>query len=441
MLPADLIQRFQDRSAKIGIIGIGYVGLPLALTFAGERFQVTGFDVDNIKVSAVNEGRSYLSHIPADVIEAAKAGGHLRATTEFAGLKNMDAIILCVPTPLGPERQPDLKYVTDTAETIAAHLRDGQLVILESTTYPGTSREVMKPILEAGGLKSGVDFLLAYSPEREDPGNAEFRTSLIPKVVGGDGEDALQAACALYDQIVVETIPVSTLEVAEAVKLTENVFRAVNIALANEMKVVYEKMGIDVWEVIDAAKTKPFGYMPFYPGPGLGGHCIPIDPFYLTWRARQVGAETRFIELAGEINTAMPGRVVSVLSENLTEAGKSLDGAAVLCVGLAYKKNVNDIRESPALTLIDMLEDGGANVDYHDPFVPEIPQTREHAALAGRRSVELSADVLRNFDAALIVTDHDAIDFEALVAASKLVIDTRGATRTMTTHRDRIRSA
>lgn len=436
-----LIARFHDRSAKIGVIGIGYVGLPLALTFAGEGFQVTGFDVDTIKVDAVNEGRSYLSHIPGDVIEAAMNGGHLRATTNFAGLNDMDAIILCVPTPLGPERQPDLKYVTETAETIAAHMRYGQLVILESTTYPGTSREVMKPILEASGLKSGADFLLSYSPEREDPGNAEFRTSLIPKVVGGDGEDALQAACALYDQIVVETIPVSTLEVAEAVKLTENIFRAVNIALVNEMKVVYEKMGIDVWEVIDAAKTKPFGYMPFYPGPGLGGHCIPIDPFYLTWRARQVGAETRFIELAGEINTAMPGRVVSVLSDTLAEVGKTLDGAAVLSVGLAYKKNVNDIRESPALTLIEMLEDAGANVDYHDPFVPEIPETREHANLAGRQSVELSADVLQDFDAALIVTDHDAIDFEALVAASKLVIDTRGATRTMTKHRDRIRSA
>jgi UDP-N-acetyl-D-glucosamine dehydrogenase len=441
MRPADLIQRFHDRSARIGIIGIGYVGLPLALTFAGEGFEVTGFDVDDAKVGAVMEGRSYLSHIPGDVIAAAMNDGHLRATTDFADLVDMDAIILCVPTPLGPERQPDLKYVTDTAEIIAAQLREGQLVILESTTYPGTSREVMKPILEAGGLKSGVDFLLAYSPEREDPGNAEFRTSLIPKVVGGDGEDALSAACALYDQIVVATIPVSTLEVAEAVKLTENIFRAVNIALANEMKVVYEKMGIDVWEVIDAAKTKPFGYMPFYPGPGLGGHCIPIDPFYLSWRARQVGAETRFIELAGEINTAMPGRVVQVLSESLAAAGRALDGARILCVGLAYKKNVNDTRESPALILIEMLEDAGAKIDYHDPFVPEIPMTREHAGLAGRRSVELSADVLAQFDAALIVTDHDVIDFEALVAASKLVIDTRGATRAMTKHRDRIRSA
>jgi UDP-N-acetyl-D-glucosamine dehydrogenase len=438
---AQLIARLEDRSARIGVIGIGYVGLPLALTFASEGFQVTGFDVDSGKVGAVMAGRSYLSHIPGSDIAAAMDQGRLRATTDFAGLRDMDAIILCVPTPLGPEREPDLKYVTDTAETIAGHLRAGQLVILESTTYPGTSREVLKPILEAGGLKSGADFLLAYSPEREDPGNAEFRTSLIPKVVGGDGEDALAAAVALYDQIVVETIPVSTLEVAEAVKLTENIFRAVNIALVNEMKVVYEKMGIDVWEVIDAAKTKPFGYMPFYPGPGLGGHCIPIDPFYLTWAARQVGAETRFIELAGEINTAMPGHVVSVLGDALADAGKTLDGAAVLCVGLSYKKNVNDIRESPALILIEMLEAGHAKVDYHDPFVPEIPQTRDHAGLAGRRSVELTGDVLADFDAALIVTDHDAIDFEALVAASKLVIDTRGATRTMTRHRDRIRSA
>ena len=438
---AELIQRFHDRSAKIGVIGIGYVGLPLALTFAGEGFEVTGFDVDGGKIESLMEGRSYLSHIPGDLIAGAMNEGHLRATTDFARLKDMDAIILCVPTPLGPERQPDLKYVTDTAATVAAQLRDGQLVILESTTYPGTSRDVMKPILETSGLKSGTDFLLAYSPEREDPGNAEFRTSLIPKVVGGDGEDALDAACALYDQIVVASVPVSALEVAEAVKLTENIFRAVNIALVNEMKVVYEKMGIDVWEVIDAAKTKPFGYMPFYPGPGLGGHCIPIDPFYLTWRARQAGAETRFIELAGEINTAMPGRVVQVLSDTLAESGKTLDGATVLCVGLAYKKNVNDIRESPALILIEMLEGAGANVGYHDPFVPEIPRTREHAALAGCKSVELSADIVAEFDAALIVTDHDAIDFEALVAASKLVIDTRGATRTLTRHRDRIRSA
>ncbi len=437
----ELIARFKDRSAKIGVIGIGYVGLPLALTFAAEGFAVTGFDIDAIKVGAVNQGRSYLSHIPGTLIEAAMAAGHLHATTDFARIRDMDAIILCVPTPLGPERQPDLRYVTDTAKIIATHLQKGQLVILESTTYPGTSRDVMKPILEASGLKSGTDFLLAYSPEREDPGNAEFRTSLIPKVVGGDGEEALQAASAHYDQIVVETIPVSTLEVAEAVKLTENIFRAVNIALVNELKMVYEKMGIDVWEVIDAAKTKPFGYMAFYPGPGLGGHCIPIDPFYLTWRARQVGAETRFIELAGEINTAMPGRVVRVLEAALADQGKTLEGARIICVGLAYKKNVNDIRESPALILIELLENAGASAAYHDPFVPEIPVTRDHAALAGRRSVALNEGALKDFDAALIVTDHDAINFEALVAASQLVIDTRGATRALTSHRDRIRGA
>ena len=441
MSPETLIRRFRGRTAKIGVIGIGYVGLPLALTFADCGFPVTGFDVDGAKIDAVSEGRSYISYISDDIIRAALDSGRLTATTDFASLTGMDAIILCVPTPLGTGREPDLQYVIATAETVAAYLRVGQLVVLESTTYPGTSREVMKPILEKSGLASGHDFLLAYSPEREDPGNNQFRTSAIPKVVGGDGEEALQAATALYDEIVVETVPVSTLEVAEAVKLTENIFRAVNIALVNEMKVVYGKMDIDVWEVIDAAKTKPFGYMPFYPGPGLGGHCIPIDPFYLTWRANQAGTETRFIELAGEINTAMPGHVVEALGAALADCGGALDGAKILCVGLAYKKNVNDTRESPALTLIEMLEDAGACVSYHDPFVAKIPVTREHPALAGRRSVDLTEEVLAGFDAALIVTDHDSIDFEALVAGSSLVIDTRGATRTLSNNRDRIRSA
>ncbi|MEE2761029.1 MAG: nucleotide sugar dehydrogenase [Pseudomonadota bacterium] len=441
MNPETLIRRFKGHTAKIGVIGIGYVGLPLALTFADGGFSVTGFDVDGAKIDAVNEGRSYISYITGDVIQAALDAGNLAATTDFTGLTGMDVIILCVPTPLRAGREPDLQYVTATAETIAAHLRVGQLVVLESTTYPGTSREVMKPVLEKSGLTSGRDFLLAYSPEREDPGNDQFRTSAIPKVVGGDGEEALRAATALYDEIVVETVPVSTLEVAEAVKLTENIFRAVNIALVNEMKVVYGKLGIDVWEVLDAAKTKPFGYMPFYPGPGLGGHCIPIDPFYLTWRANQAGADTRFIELAGEINTAMPGHVVEALGAALADCGGVLTGAKILCVGLAYKKNVNDTRESPALTLIEMLEDAGARVAYHDPLVAKIPVTREHPALAGRRSVDLTEDVLAGFDAALIVTDHDAIDFEALVAGSRLVIDTRGATRTISNNRDRIRSA
>ena len=438
----ELIARFKDRSAKIGVIGIGYVGLPLALTFAAEGFAVTGFDIDAIKVGAVNQGRSYLSHIPGTLIEAAMAAGHLHATTDFARIRDMDAIILCVPTPLGPERQPDLRYVTDTAKIIATHLQKGQLVILESTTYPGTSRDVMKPILEASGLKSGTDFLLAYSPEREDPGNPIHETKSIPKVVGGDGAEALALALALNDHIVVATVPVSSLDTAEAVKLTENIFRSVNIALVNELKLVYGKMGIDIWEVIDAAKSKPFGFMPFYPGPGLGGHCIPIDPFYLSWRARQFGQDTRFIELAGEINTAMPAHVVDVLAKELDlRWGKTLEGAKILILGVAYKKNVDDERESPAFTIMELLAARGAEFAYYDPHVAEIHRTRDHSSLAGRRSIAWTPAALRHYDAALIVTDHDDVDYPTLVRESRLVVDSRNATRHVTTDRDKIAMA
>jgi UDP-N-acetyl-D-glucosamine dehydrogenase len=326
------------------------------------------------------------------------------------------------------QREPDLGFIVSTTETIARHLRRGQLVVLESTTYPGTTREIMRPILERGGLRSGHDFFLAYAPEREDPGNADFTTGDIPKVVGGDGPDALRLVCALYDAVVKRTVPVSSLEAAEAVKLSENIFRAVNIALANELKIVFEAMGIDVWEVIEAAKTKPFGYMPFYPGPGLGGHCIPIDPFYLTWKAREFNIATRFIELAGEINTAMPRRVVDKTVAALSErAGKALNGARLLIIGVAYKKNVDDTRESPALTIMGSLERHGAQVAFHDPFLAEIPPTREHRHLAGRRSVALTAAVAASFDAAIICTDHDPVDYRLLVEHCPLIIDTRNA--------------
>ncbi len=423
-----LISKFKNTSAKVGVIGLGYVGLPLALTLAENSFSVTGFDTDAKKIEMLTAGRSYISHIDAEQIQKHLDTGRFSATVDFSQSEFMDAILICVPTPLTGNREPDLSFVVSTAESIQPHVRNGQLIVLESTTYPGTCDEVLKPVLEKGGMKSGEEFYLAYSPEREDPGNPNFGTSSIPKVVGGDGDDALKLAVALYDQIVVETVPVSSMDVAEAVKLTENIFRSVNIALVNELKVIYDKMGIDVWEVIEAAKTKPFGYMPFYPGPGLGGHCIPIDPFYLTWRAKQFGQDTRFIELAGEINTAMPAYVVARLEEALRERfGKELNDTSLLLIGLAYKKNINDIRESPALALIERLEAKGANVDFFDPYVPEIPKTREHAAIAGRKSVAWSAEQISSYDASLICTDHDDIDYKVLVDNSRLIADTRNA--------------
>src|SRR5688572_12715961 len=415
------------RTARIGIIGLGYVGLPLACLFAEKGFPTTGFDIDTPKVTTLNSGRSYIKHIPGKRIAVVRNSDKFDATDDFARLKQMDAIIICVPTPLTKYREPDLQFIVKTGQEIAPNLRKGQLIVLESSTYPGTTREDLKPILEATGLKSGVDFWLAYSPEREDPGNANFGTNDIPKVVGGDGKVALELTVALYDQVVVKTVPVSSPETAETVKLTENIFRAVNIALVNELKVICAAMGIDVWEVIEDRKTKPFGFMPFYPGPGLGGHCIPIDPFYLTWKAREFGINTRFIELAGEINSTMPDYVVRRTAEMLDrQTGKGLSQARVLIVGVAYKKNVDDTRESPAFAIIDILEERGATVDYHDPHVLEIPRTREHAKLAGRRSVD--AATAGSYDVAVIVTDHAVIDWQALVSNAKLVIDTRNAT-------------
>jgi UDP-N-acetyl-D-glucosamine dehydrogenase len=421
-----LIAHFSQRQALIGVVGLGYVGLPLSLAAGGAGFRVLGFDINAERVEDLNKGESPFKHIGDGRIADAIAAGRFAATAEFDRLGEADAIIICVPTPLGPHREPDLSFIENTSREIAARLRPGQLVVLESTTYPGTTTEVVKPLLEASGLRSGRDFFLAYSPEREDPGNLDFQTSLIPKVVSGDGTAALALARALYDGFVVCTIPVSSPETAEAVKLTENIFRAVNVALVNELKVVYAAMGVDIFEVVDAAKTKPFGFMPFYPGPGLGGHCIPIDPFYLTWKARAVGISTRFIELAGEINTSMPGFVVGRLREELDRRyGKGLCASRVVVVGLAYKKNIDDMRESPALTILEQLGKLGAQADYHDPYFPVIPPSRQYAALTGRRSIALEPSVLVSYDAAVIVTDHDCIDYETLLEHIALVVDTR----------------
>ncbi|HZB91935.1 MAG TPA: nucleotide sugar dehydrogenase [Stellaceae bacterium] len=423
-----LRQRFLAREAVIGVIGLGYVGLPLVGALTQNGFTVVGFDIDGEKVAILNAGRSFIRHIPHETIAEVVRQRRFRAVTDFAEIAKVDAVLICVPTPLTRHREPDLSYITGTTRSIAPHLKPGHLIVLESTTYPGTTREVMLPILERGGLKSGRDFFLGYSPEREDPGNTQYSTTKIPKVVGGDGADALALVTALYDQFVSRTVPVSSCETAEAVKLTENIFRAVNIALVNELKMVYEAMGIDVWEVIRAASTKPFGFMPFYPGPGLGGHCIPIDPFYLTWKAREYDISTRFIELAGEINTGMPRYVIERLQWALDEqAGKGLKGARILILGVAYKKNVADLRESPTLKIMELLEARGASFAYHDPYVPEITPSREHPEFAGRRSVPLTEATARDTDAAIICTDHDDVDYRLLVQHCPLVVDTRNA--------------
>lgn len=418
--------RISEGNAVVGIMGLGYVGLPLALAALKAGFRVIGFDIDQQRVEQLMRGECSIKHIDTTAIREAVARKAFRATSDFDELGTPDAILIAVPTPLNRNREPDLTFVENSTREIARRLRRGQLIVLESTTWPGTTAQVMKPILEAQKLICGEDFFLAYSPEREDPGNGQYGTASIPKVVGADDPNSLEAANALYQALVTRTVPVSCSATAEAVKLTENIFRAVNIALVNELKVIFERMGIDVWEVIEAAKTKPFGYMPFYPGPGLGGHCIPIDPFYLTWKAREYDVTTRFIELAGEINTAMPHYVVERLAEALDRCrGRGLNGARVLVIGLAYKKNIEDTRESPALKLMELIERRGAHVDYHDPFVAAIPVTRAHPDLAGRRSQPLDPETVGGYDAILIATDHDGIDWASLVANARLVVDTR----------------
>ena len=427
----ELLKKIEASEAVVGIIGLGYVGLPLLIEFARRGFSVLGLDVDERAVEDLLAGRSYIRHIEGEILqEIFRREGPADASTDFSRVAECDALLICVPTPLTAHRDPDLTYITSTAETIAPFLKKGQLVVLESTTYPGTTEEELAPRLEAGsGLTAGTDVFVAYSPEREDPNNAEFSTATIPKVVGGFDEASLAVAAALYDRIVCRTVPVANCRTAEATKLMENIFRCVNIALVNELKIIFEGMDIDVWEVIRAASTKPFGYMPFYPGPGLGGHCIPIDPFYLTWKARESGLSTRFIELAGEINVSMPDYVIHRTMLALNDRSRSLRGSRVLLVGLAYKKNVDDDRESPTYALWKRLLEHGAEVSYFDPFCPVVRPSREHSDLAGVESTRLEEITAENFDLAIISTAHDGVDHDQLAAHLPLVIDTRGICR------------
>lgn len=422
----ELIGKIQRGDAVVGIVGLGYVGLPLATLFAGKGFRVIGFDNDPVKVDSLAGGRSYIGHIPPSHIAAMVESGRFAATADLSRAGECDALLICLPTPLTRNREPDVTYILRTAEALSPHVRRGQLYVLESTTYPGTTEEVLVPALEsATQLRAGADFLVAYSPEREDPNNKDFTTSRIPKVAGGIDAASLEAAVALYGAVVDRVVPVSSTRAAEAAKLVENIFRCVNIAMVNELKVVFQRMGIDIWEVIGAASTKPFGFMPFYPGPGLGGHCIPIDPFYLTWKAREFDMPTKFIELAGEINSQMPYFVVGRIMDALNDRGRPLRGSRILLVGLAYKRDVDDLRESPTLKLIDLLEERGATAAYHDPHIPEIKPTREYPHLRGRRSVAL--DQAETFDAVVIATDHSSIDYEDLGRRAPLLIDTRNA--------------
>jgi UDP-N-acetyl-D-glucosamine dehydrogenase len=422
-----LLAAIEARTARVGIIGLGYVGLPLARAFANAGYPVLGFDTDPAKVERLTRGESYIGHISSESVRSMQANG-FEATSRFDRLAEADAIIICVPTPLTESRDPDLGYVVASARSIAETLRPGQLVVLESTTYPGTTRDVVLPILNASGLASGVDFFLAFSPEREDPGNPTFSAPTIPKVVGGLDPPSLEVARALYEPVVVEVVPVSGPEVAEACKILENTYRAVNIALVNELKVLFDRMGIDVWEVIAAAKTKPFGFQAFYPGPGLGGHCIPIDPFYLTWVARKHGFTTRFIELAGEINTSMPTYVVGKVADALNDRGLAVKGSKILLLGMAYKKDVDDPRESPGFELMERLLEKGAEVEYNDPHIPTLPTMRRYPHLK-QDSRDLTADYLGSRDVVLIATDHSSYDWRWIVESSRLVVDTRNATR------------
>ncbi len=439
---------FKGAQLKVGIIGCGYVGLPLALRFAEAGHRVTGFDTDPGKVSKLNAGKTYIEHIPQTKIQQFVNSRHFRATSDFAKLKEADAIIICVPTPLDERREPDLSYVEQTALSIQPNLQKGQLVVLESTTYPGTTEELVLPILERSGLRCPigkgpeaenlpVDFFLAFSPEREDPGNKQFGLAQIPKVVGGLNPASGRAAQALYAQVVSRVVPVSSTRAAEMAKLLENIFRCVNIALVNELKLLCLRMGIDIWEVIDAASTKPFGFMPFYPGPGLGGHCIPVDPFYLSWKAREYDFSTRFIELAGEVNTAMPYHIVDAIAAALNQHQKSLKGSKLLILGVAYKKDVDDLRESPTLKIMQLLHERGVKLDYNDPYFPQLHKMR-HYDYSNMKSVPLNPQTIGSYDGVVIATDHSSYDYAAIVDAAKLVVDTRNATRRLIRHREKI---
>jgi UDP-N-acetyl-D-glucosamine dehydrogenase len=426
----DLVNKIKERSAAVGVIGLGYVGLPLLIEFGKAGFEVIGFDLDESKIKALNEGISYIKHIPSDGIKALKKKGNFRPTTDFSLLRNTDCIIICVPTPLTKYREPDLSYVLKTTETIAQYMKKGQLIVLESTTYPGTTDEDMRAILEAKGMRAGRDFYLAYSPEREDPNNKDFSTRTIPKIVGGYTPACLKVADALYSSIIKKTVQVSSTRIAEAAKLLENIYRAVNIALVNELKVLFDRMDINVCEVIEAAKTKPFGFQAFYPGPGLGGHCIPIDPFYLTWKARAYDFHTKFIELAGEINTSMPYYVVERIIDALNERGKNIKSSKILVLGLAYKKDVDDTRESPSLKLIELLTQKGARIDYNDPYIPRTRKSRMYDFKMS--SVHLSEANLKKYDCVVVATDHSCYDYKFIVDHAQLVIDTRNATSGIT---------
>ncbi len=427
MKPAEgLMNRIKNRKAVVGVMGLGYVGLPLVREFCSSGVRCIGFDVDDRKVQMLRAGRTYIEHLPGSYFKGLITQGLFEPTSDMKRLDEPDAILICVPTPLDKMREPDMTYIVKTTEAIAARLRPGQLVVLESTTYPGTTREVCQPMLDATGLKLDKDYFLAFSPEREDPGRKDITTKQIPKVVGGVTPTSGRLAAALYALALDTVVPVPTAEVAEAAKIVENVYRCVNIALVNELKTLFDRMGIDVWEVIEAAKTKPFGYQPFYPGPGLGGHCIPIDPFYLSWKARAYNMTTRFIELAGEINTKMPEYVVEKVMEALNERGKALKGARVLVLGLAYKKDVDDVRESPSVELITLLTQKGAKVDYHDPHIPSGKEMREYN-ITHMKSVPLTAANIRKYDCVLIATDHTRVDYDLVCANAKLIVDTRNA--------------
>lgn len=424
---ASLIKSIKDLSATIGICGLGYVGLPLMSRFSEQGFQVIGIDIDQIKVNQLNEGKSYIRHIPADVIKDAQEKG-FKATTDFSIIKEVDVIIFCVPTPLNKHREPDLSYIRSTLSSALPFLQKGQAISLESTTYPGTSEEVILPELQKASFEVGKDFFLIYSPEREDPGNEQFKTKDIPKICSGFSAQCREVGTVLYESVVNRVIPVSSLKVAEMTKLLENIHRAVNIGLVNELKTVADKMGVSIHEVIDAAATKPFGFTPYYPGPGLGGHCIPIDPFYLTWKAREYGLNTRFIELAGEVNTKMPEWVINKTIDALNHEGKALNGSRILVLGIAYKKNVDDMRESPSVELIKMLDDKGAVVQYSDPYIPQFPKLRKHCY--DLSSINLSPEVINSFDCLLLATDHDDFDYEFIQRHAKLIVDTRGRYKT-----------
>ncbi|KFA90249.1 nucleotide sugar dehydrogenase [Archangium violaceum] len=439
VMVSPLLEKIRRREARVGVVGMGYVGLPLGMAFAEAGFPVMGLDVDTRKVDNISKGVSYIKHIPSAPLAELTSKGKLKATTDFAKAREMDCIIICVPTPLTASREPDMSYIVKTGEALSPHVRPGQLFILESTTYPGTTDEVLKPLLEKSGLKAGVDFHLAFSPEREDPGNKSFNTKTIPKIVGGHTPACLEVAQALYSSALKETVAVSSTRVAELAKLLENIYRCVNIAMVNEMKMLCDRMNIDVWEVINAAATKPFGFQAFYPGPGLGGHCIPIDPFYLTWKAREYEFHTKFIELAGEVNTQMPYYVVTRTMEALNKNKKTLNGAKVLCLGAAYKKDIDDMRESPSLRVITLLKEKGAEVDYHDPYVPRLEEG--HGFHFTMQSVPLHPETIGNYDAVVILTDHSSIDYNMVVKQSRCVVDTRNACKNVGPGREKVTKA